>query len=119
MKRSGYQNYDRLDVKNDNDKDNGSAPAVNHAPVPNKTPKSGAIPAKVSPDQRSAQTITQAIKDDPTLTAVSSDIHVTVTDGAIQLDGEVATDQQASLAARTAVAIGAVDKVENRLTTTE
>ncbi len=66
-------------------------------------------------DQQSASVVKQAIKDDQGLAAVASDIHVTVVDGAITLDGHVATGQQMNLATNTAKAVGEVDSVNNRL----
>jgi osmotically-inducible protein OsmY len=63
--------------------------------------------------------IKQAIKDDQALAPVSSDICVTVKNGAITLDGEVSTEQQMNLASNTAKAIGVVDKVNNHIEVTQ
>ena len=73
---------------------------------------------KVSSDQQSAQMVKQAIKDDQGLSAVAKDIHVTVKDGTITLDGQVSTDQQLNLATNTAKALGVDEKVNNRMETT-
>ena len=70
---------------------------------------------KESSDQQSAHMLNQAIKDDQGLSAVAGDIHVTVKDGSITLDGEVATQQQMNLATNTATAIGMVDEINNRM----
>jgi osmotically-inducible protein OsmY len=66
-------------------------------------------------DQQSVQVIKQAIKDDQALAPVASDIHITVKDGAVSLDGQVKTEQQANLAGETAKAVGVVDQVHNDL----
>jgi osmotically-inducible protein OsmY len=67
-------------------------------------------------DQQSAQVVQQAIIDDQSL---SDDIRVTVKDGEVTLDGEVATEQLRDLATNTATALGAVDQVNNRIEITE
>ncbi len=69
-------------------------------------------------DKESAQVVKQAIKDDQALAPVASDIQVTVKDGVITLDGEVATEQQMNLASNTAKALGKVEKVKNRIEVT-
>ncbi len=69
-------------------------------------------------DQQSAQMVKQAIKDDQGLSAVAKDIHVTVKEGTITLDGQVSTDQQSNLATNTAKALGVDEKVNNRIETT-
>lgn len=68
-----------------------------------------------SSDQQSAQMVHQALNDDQALAASADDIQVTVKDGAITLDGQVATEQQMNLAANTASAVGKVDGVDNRM----
>ncbi len=70
---------------------------------------------RLSTDQQSAQMVKQAIKDDQGLSAVARDIHVTVKDGTITLDGQVSTDQQLNLATNTAKAFGVDEKVNNRM----
>jgi osmotically-inducible protein OsmY len=70
---------------------------------------------KSSPDQRSAQMVRQAIKDDQGLSTVARDIHVTVKEGTVTLDGHVSTDQQLNLATNTASAIAVDEKVKNRM----
>jgi len=72
----------------------------------------------LSSDQQSAQMVRQAMKDDQGLSAVAKDIHVTVKDGTITLDGQVSTDQQMNLATNTATAVAVDDKVKNRLDVT-
>jgi osmotically-inducible protein OsmY len=72
----------------------------------------------ISSDQQSAQMVKQAIKDDQGLSAVAKDIHVTVKDGTVTLDGQVSTDQQMNLATNTASAIAVDDKVKNRMEAT-
>lgn len=69
----------------------------------------------MSSDQQSAQMVRQAIKDDQGLSAVARDIHVSVKDGTVTLDGQVFTDQQMDLATNTASAIAVEDKVQNRM----
>ncbi|MDO8304050.1 MAG: BON domain-containing protein [Sedimentisphaerales bacterium] len=73
---------------------------------------------KLSVDQQAVQEVKQAIKDDPSLAPVAKDIQVTVKDGDITLDGKVSTDQQMNRAAGTAIAVGAVDEVNNRIEAT-
>ena len=68
-----------------------------------------------SSDQQSAQMVHQALNDDQALSASADDIQVTVKDGAITLDGHVATEQQMNLAANTASAVGMVDSVDNHM----
>jgi len=70
---------------------------------------------KVTSDQQSAQMVRQAIKDDQGLSAVARDIHVSVKDGTIMLDGQVSTDQQMDLATNTATAVAVDDPVKNRM----
>lgn len=65
--------------------------------------------------QRSAHMVRQAMKDDQALSAVTHGIDVTVKDGLITLNGEVATEQQMNLATNTAAVLGANDKVNNRM----
>jgi len=69
-------------------------------------------------DEQSAQMVKQAIKDDQALSAVARDIQVTVKDGTVTLDGEVATEQQLNLATNTATAVAVDDKVKNRIEVT-
>jgi osmotically-inducible protein OsmY len=71
-----------------------------------------------SSDQQSAQMVRQAIKDDQGLSKVAKDIHVTVKDGTVTLNGEVATEQQSNLATNTAGAVAVDDKVKNRMDVT-
>ena len=66
-------------------------------------------------DKETEKQIKQAIKDDQALEPVAKDIAVTVTGGAVVLDGEVSTKEQADLASNTAKAAGVVDKVNNRI----
>ena len=66
-------------------------------------------------DKETEKQIKQAIKDDQALEPVAKDIAVTVTGGAVALDGEVSTKEQADLASNTAKAAGVVDKVNNRI----
>jgi osmotically-inducible protein OsmY len=66
-------------------------------------------------DKRSAQRVDQAMKDDQGLSDVAQDIHVTVKEGTVTLDGEVATNQQLNLATNTASAIAVNDKVKNHM----
>ena len=73
----------------------------------------------ISNDQQEAQEVKQALKDDQSLSDVAGDIHVTVKDGSITLDGQVATKQQVNLATNTATAVGMVDKVNNRMEITQ
>ena len=68
---------------------------------------------KVVADQQDAQRISQAIKDDQGLSAVVNDIKVSVKDGTVTLDGQVATNQESNLAANTAAAVTFDDKVKN------
>ena len=72
----------------------------------------------MSSDQQSAQVVKQAIKDDQALAPIAKDITVTVKDGAITLDGKVATEQQSNLASNTAKAVGVVDEVKNDIEVT-
>lgn len=74
-----------------------------------KTPSTG---------QQEAQMVREAFKDDQGLSAVARDIHVSVQDGTIILDGKVATEQQLNLASNTASAIAVDDKVKNRMEVT-
>lgn len=69
-------------------------------------------------DNESAQVVKQAIKDDQGLAPVAKDIHVTVKNGAVTLEGHVATDQQSNLATNTASALGIDGKVKNHLDVT-
>ena len=73
---------------------------------------------KTSSDQQSAQMVKQAIKDDQGLSEVAKDIHVTVKDGTVTLNGEVDTEQQLNLATNTAGAVAVDDKVKNRMQVT-
>jgi osmotically-inducible protein OsmY len=66
-------------------------------------------------DLQSAQVVKQAMKDDQALAEVAKDIQVTVKDGAITLNGQVATAQQKNLATNTAAPLGVVDEVQNHL----
>ena len=66
-------------------------------------------------DQQSAQMVRQAIKDDQGLAKVARDIHVTVKDGTVTLDGIVSTEQQVNLATNTASAIAVDEKVDNHM----
>jgi osmotically-inducible protein OsmY len=74
---------------------------------------------KLSSDQQEAQMVKQAIKDDQGLAAVARDIHVTVKDGTVTLDGEVTTEQQLNLATNTATAVAVDDKVKNHMDVTK
>jgi len=69
-------------------------------------------------DKCSAQILREAIKDDQGLSDVAKNIHVTVKEGTITLDGKVATDQQLNLATNTASAVAGEDKVKNRMDVT-
>ena len=69
-------------------------------------------------DQQSAQMVKQAIKDDQGLSEVAKDIHVTVKDGTVTLNGEVATEQQLNLATNTAAAMVVDEKVKNKMEVT-
>ena len=69
----------------------------------------------ISNDQQEAHEVKQAIKNDQSLSDVAGQIHVTVKDGDITLDGKVSTKQQVNLATNTATAVGMVDKVNNRI----
>jgi osmotically-inducible protein OsmY len=73
---------------------------------------------QVSSDQQSAQMVKQAIKDDQGLSAVAKDIHVSVKEGTVTLDGEVSTEQQLNLATNTAGAIAVDEKINNRMEVT-
>lgn len=77
--------------------------------------KQNANAPNTSSDQQSAQMVHQALNDDQALAVSADDIQVTVKDGAITLDGHVATEQQMNLAANTASAVGMVDAVHNRM----
>ena len=66
-------------------------------------------------DKETEKQVKQAIKNDQILSPVATEISVTVKDGAVALDGEVATEQQVNLAGNTAKAVGVVDKVNNRI----
>ncbi len=68
-----------------------------------------------SSDQQSAQMIRQALKDDQGLSAVAKDIHVSVKEGTVTLDGQVFNDQQMNLATNTASAVAVDDKVKNHM----
>jgi len=78
----------------------------------NNTPKAAAS------DQQSAQLVKQAMKDDQALATVVKDIHVTVKDGTVTLDGQVNTDQQMNLATNTAAAVVVGQKVKNHMDVT-
>jgi len=69
----------------------------------------------INTDQQSAQMVRQAIKDDQGLSSVARDIHVSVKNGTVTLDGQVTTDQQMNLATNTAAAVAVDDKVKNRM----
>ena len=69
-------------------------------------------------DQQSAQMVKQAIKDDQGLAIVARNIHVSVKEGTVTLNGQVSTDQQMNLATNTASAIAVDEKVKNRLNVT-
>ena len=69
-------------------------------------------------DQQSAQMVKQAIKDDQGLSAVAKNIHVTVKEGTVTLNGEVSTEQQLNLATNTASALAVDEKVKNRMDVT-
>jgi len=73
---------------------------------------------KTASDQQSAQMVRDAITDDQGLSDAAKDIHVTVKDGTITLDGHVSTDQQLNLATNTATAVAVDDKVKNRMEVT-
>ena len=73
---------------------------------------------KLSSDQQSAQMVKQAIKDDQGLSTVARDIHVSVKDGTVTLDGQVFTDQQLNLATNTATAIEPDKEVKNHMDVT-
>ena len=66
-------------------------------------------------DKETEKQIKQAIKNDQALEPIAKDIDVTVTSGAVALDGEVSKKEQADLASNTAKAVGVVDKVNNRI----
>ena len=66
-------------------------------------------------DQYSTQMVKQAIKNDQGLTEVAKDIHVTVKEGTVTLDGQVSNDQQINLATNTASAVAGDDQVKNRM----
>lgn len=70
---------------------------------------------QVPSDKEAAKVVTQAIKDDQALAPVADDIHVTVKDGAITLNGTVETTQQLNLATNTATAVGEVDVIDNKI----
>lgn len=73
---------------------------------------------KRASDQQEAQMVKQAIKDDQGLSAVAKDIHVTVKEGTVTLQGKVATEQQLNLATNTAGAFAVDDKVKNHMDVT-
>jgi len=73
---------------------------------------------KIASDQQEAQMVKQAIKDDQGLSAVAKDIHVTVKEGTVTLEGEVSTEQQLNLATNTAGAVAVDDKVKNNMDVT-
>jgi osmotically-inducible protein OsmY len=73
---------------------------------------------KISNDEQLAQELQQGFKNDQSLSSVASGIQVTVKGGAITLDGQVSTEKQVNLASSTAMAIGMVDHVDNRLKAT-
>ena len=77
--------------------------------------KKGCRSSSISNDQQEVHEVKQAIKNDQSLSDVAGDIHVSVKDGAITLDGQVSTIQQVNLATNTATAVGMVDKVKNRM----
>jgi len=62
--------------------------------------------------------VKQAIKDDQGLSAVAKDIHITVKEGTVTLDGKVSTEQQSNLATNTATAVAVDEKVKNRMEVT-
>ncbi len=70
-------------------------------------------------DKQSARMVRQAMNDDQALSSVAHGIGVTVKDGTITLNGEVDTQQQMNLATNTAAALGADDKVNNRMEITQ
>ena len=72
----------------------------------------------ISSDQQEAQMVKQAIKDDQSLSTVAKDIRVTVKEGTVTLDGQVATEQQSNLATNTAAAVAVDEKVKNRMDVT-
>lgn len=96
-----------------------------NVPVENKVRESGNYDTEnsdaqqIDSDQKIANVVRQAIKDDQALAVVASYIRVTVNDGAITLEGRVFTEQQMNLAAGTAMAVGVVDKINNQLEITE
>lgn len=95
--------------------DNEACSTQNNAQVSSDTDKDGPDSQEQFSDQRSAQMVHQAINDDEALSAFADDIQVTVRDGAITLNGRVATEQQMNLAANTASAVGMVDSIDNRI----
>jgi osmotically-inducible protein OsmY len=72
----------------------------------------------VPSDSQEAQMVKQAIKDDQALSAVAKDIHVTVKEGMVTLDGRVSTEQQLNLATNTAAAVAVDEKVKNHMEVT-
>lgn len=68
-----------------------------------------------SKDKQSQQTVQQAIKDDQGLTPDTSNIKVTVENGAVTLDGQVSSEKQLNLATNTATAVAGVETVDNNL----
>jgi osmotically-inducible protein OsmY len=76
------------------------------------------IENKIGADKQSAQMVKQAIKDDQALSAVAKDIHVTVKEGTVTLDGKVSTEQQLNLATNTASAVAVDEKVKNHMEVT-
>ena len=113
MENLNEQKHNRSsETPDDKDKKNDSA--ENNAQTSPDTGKDSSPAEKKSSDQQSAQQVKQAIKDDPALSAVAGDIHVTVKDGAVTLNGQVSTEQQMNLATNTAAAVGMVDEVNNQ-----
>jgi len=124
-------NYHQIKEEQINNVDIGNIFAKNNAQVsgyisegnPNnqegsldtKKQKTDNLSSGISNDQQEAREVKQAIKDDQSLSDVADDIHVTVKDGAITLDGQVSTKQQLNLTTNTATAVGMVDKVNNRV----
>ena len=76
------------------------------------------IEKQKSSDQQSAQMVREAIKDDQGLSEVAQDIKVTVKEGTVILNGQVATDQQLNLATNTASAVAVDEKVKNHMNVT-
>ena len=66
-------------------------------------------------NQYTARMVRQAIKDDQGLSSVAGDIHVSVKDGIVALDGQATTNQHINLATNTAAAVAVNDNVKNRM----